>query len=80
MFDFNITYRPGKHNQCAESLSRLPVTVVGWDRPLSAQQIGKAQQKDSILSVVCENLHANPSSAPVSSDWKRFPLHRYKQL
>ena len=41
-YDFNITYRPGKHNQCADSLSRLPVTIVGWDQPLNAQQIGKA--------------------------------------
>ena len=37
------TYRPGKHNQCANSLSRLPVPMVGWDQPLNAQQIGKAQ-------------------------------------
>ena len=79
-FDFNITSRSGKHNQCADSLSRLPVTIVGWDQPLSAQQIGKAQQQDSILSVICENLRTNPSSAPVSSDWRRFPLLRYKQL
>ena len=79
-YDFNITYRPGKHNQCADSLSRLPVTIVGWDQPLNAQQIGKAQQRDSTLSVVRAHLYANPSSAPTSSDWKRFPLRRYKQL
>ena len=79
-YDFNITYHPGKHNQCADSLSRLPVTIVGWDQPLNAQQIGKAQQRDSTLSVVRTHLHANPSSAPTSSDWKRFPLRRYKQL
>ena len=79
-FDFKITYRPGKHNLCADFLSRRPVSVVGWEQPLSVQQIGKAQQQDPILSVVCEHLRADPSSAPISSDWRRFPLRRYKQL
>ena len=63
-YDFNIIYRPGKSNQCADSLSRLPVTMVGWDQPLIAQQIGKARQQDSTLSVVHAHLHANPSSTP----------------
>ena len=79
-YDFNITYRPGKNNQCADALSRCPVTIVGWEHPLSAQQIGTAQQQDPTLSEVHRLLQSNPDSAPTSSDWKRFPLRRYKQL
>ena len=67
-------------DQCAVSLSRLPVTIVGWDHSLTAQQIGNAQQQDPTLSAVCEHLQANPNSASTSSGWKRFPLHFYKQL
>ena len=78
-YEFNVTYRPGKNNQCADSLSRLPVTIVGWDQPLTAQQIGEAQQQDPTLSVVRELLQAN-HTAPTFSDWKGFPLCRYKQL
>ena len=54
--------------------------MVGWDQPLTAQQMDTAQQQDPTLSVVCEHLQANPNSAPTSSNWKRFPLHHYKQL
>ena len=79
-YDFNITYRPGKSNQCADALSRCPVTIVGWEHPLSAQKIGTAQQQDPTLSEVHRLLQSNPDSAPTSSDWKRFPLRRYKQL
>ena len=67
-------------NQCADSLSRLPVTVVGWDQPLSAQQIANAQRQDPTISVVCEHLQNNPNTAPTSPNWKRFPLHRFRQL
>ena len=28
-YDFKITYRPGKNNQCADTLSGCPVTIVG---------------------------------------------------
>ena len=79
-YDFNITYHPGKNNQCADALSRCPVTIVGWEHPPSAQQIGTAQQQDPTLSEVHGLLQSNPDSAPTSSDWKRFPLRRYKQL
>ena len=79
-YDFNIVYRPGKSNQCADSLSRLPVTVVGWDQPLSAQQIANAQRQDPTISVVCEHLQNNPNTAPTSPNWKRFPLRRFRQL
>ena len=38
-FNFNMAYRPGNSNQCADSLSRLPVPVVAWEGPLSKQQL-----------------------------------------
>ena len=46
----------------------------------SVQQIGKAKQQDSTLSIVSKHLHVDRSSAHISSDWKRFPLCCYKQL
>ena len=54
--------------------------MVGWDQPLSAQQIANAQRQDPTISVVCKHLQNNPNTAPTSPNWKRFPLRRFRQL
>ena len=54
--------------------------MVGWDQPLSTQQIANAQQQDSTLSIVKEHLLNNPNTAPTAPSWEKFPLRRFKQL
>ena len=54
--------------------------TTGTTELLSAQQLSTAQQQDSTLSVMHENLQSNSNSASISSDWKRFLLLHYKQL
>ena len=79
-YDFKITYRPGKDNQCADTLSRLPVSLVASETPITLQQIATAQNQDPILSIVCAHLKDNPGTVPTSNHWQKFPLRRYKQL
>jgi len=79
-FNFNVAYRPGNNNQCADSLSRLSVSVVAWEGPLFKQELLDAQEQDPILSVVRQQLLQDPDSVPTSSSWKKFPIRRYRQL
>jgi len=80
-FNFNVAYRPGNNNQCADLLSQLPVSVVAWESPLSKQELLDAQEQDPILSVVRQQLLLqDPDSVPTSSSWKKFPLCHYRQL
>ena len=79
-YDFHIVYRPGKNNQCADSLSRLQVSLVARGTELTTQQIAMAQEQDPVLSTVRTHLQTDPKLVPSSSRWKKFPLRRYKQL
>jgi len=79
-FDFRIAYRPGKDNQCADSLSRLPVSLVALENPTTLQQIATAQEQDPVLATVRAQLRDHPDAAPESPSWRKFPLRRYKQL
>jgi len=79
-FDFNVTYHPAKDNQCADSLSRMPVSVVAWNDLSPHNRNFDAQEQDPILSVVRAQLAVDPNSAPTSPSWRNFSLRRYKQL
>ena len=79
-YDFHVVYRPGANNQCADSLSRYPVSLVGTQPEMTIQQIATAQEQDPVLSTVCEQLKTNPQTTPLSSKWQKYPLRRYKQL
>ena len=79
-YDFHIIYLPGSNNQCADSLSRYPVSLVGTQPQMTIQQIPTAQDQDQVLSTVCEHLKTNHQTPPLSSKWQNYPLRRYKQL
>jgi len=72
-FDFNVAYHPGKDNQCADSLSRMPVLVMAWEGFLSTQQMIDGQEQVSILSVVRAQLAVDPNSALTSPSGESFP-------
>ena len=48
-FDFEVVYHPGTINTHADTLSRLPVSLVAVESALSASQISQAQREDPIL-------------------------------
>ena len=79
-YDFRIAYRPGKGNQCANSLSRLPVSLVALENPTTLQQIATAQEQVPVLSLVCTQLRDHPDTVPASPNWRKFPFHCYKQV
>jgi len=58
----------------------LPVSLIGRETELTAQQIATAQEWDSLLSTVQKQLQTDPMSVSSSSEWKKFTLRRYKQL
>jgi len=71
-YDFHVVYRLGKSNQCADSLSRLPVSLIRRETELTSQQIATTQEQDSLLSTVQKQLQTDPMSVPSSSEWKNF--------
>ena len=73
-FEFNVAYHPCRDNQCADSLSRLPISVVAWKGPLSLQQIIDAQEQDPTLSAVRAQLLVDSNSVPASPNWRKFPM------
>ena len=79
-YDFYVVYRPGANNQCADSLSRYPVSLVGTQPEMTPQQIATAQEQDPVLSTVREHLETNPQTTPLSPKWQKYPLRRYKEL
>ena len=79
-YDFKVDYRPGKENLCADSLSRLPLSLVAWEKSMTLQQLSTAQDQDlEVLSIVRAQLKDHPSVMPTAPKWQKFSLFRYKQ-
>ena len=78
-FEFDIVHRPGKFNQHADALSRIPVAVVGVNSSISMSTLAKAQLNDPVLSEVHHQLSTN-CLPPATGSWTKFPLKRYRQL
>jgi len=79
-YDFRIAYCPGKDNQCTDSLSRLPISLMALENPTTLQQISTTQEQDPVLSIVCAELRDRPDTVLASPKWRKFPLRHYKQL
>ena len=79
-FNFTVVHRPGTSNTHADTLSRLPVSLVAVEAALSTSQISQAQRKDPILSAVIKKLEANKHSTRRTGQWTKFPLRRYQQI
>ena len=79
-FNFTVVHRPGTSNTHADTLSRLPVSLVAVETALSTSQISQAQRKDPILSAVIKTLEANKHSTRPTGQWTKFPLRRYQQI
>ena len=78
-FEFDIVHRPGKFNQHADALSRIPVAVVGVNSSISMSTLAKAQLNDPVLSEVHHQLSTN-CPPPATGSWTKIPLKRYRQL
>ena len=57
-FDFHFSYRPGKLNNNADVLSRIPQESVATVLAMESSQVRTAQQQDPILSQVYKALEA----------------------
>ena len=77
-YDFTVAHRPGKDNCHVDSLSRLPVSLVALQAPMTAAEISSAQRNDPTLSVVVQALEND--DACTATKWKQFPLRRYHQI
>ena len=77
-YDFKVIHRPGKDNCHVDSLSRLPVSLVALQAPMTITEISKAQKSDPSLSLVIKALEEGET--PTTAEWKQFPLRRYKQI
>ena len=77
-YDFTVVHRPGKDNCHVDSLSRLPVSLVAIQAPMTAAEISSAQRNDPTLSVVIQALEND--DARTATKWKQFPLRRYHQI
>ena len=78
-YNFTVRHRPGIENTHADSLSRLPVSLVALEPSFAAQQLSQAQRDDLVLSVVINRLENNSDTAN-SRQRNKFPLRRYQQL
>ena len=56
-YDFKVIHRPGTGNSHVDSLSRLPVSLVALQTPMTITKISKAQRNDSILSLVIKKYY-----------------------
>ena len=77
-YDFTVVHRPGKDNCHVDSISRLPVSLVAIQAPMTAAEISSAQRNDPTLSIVVQALESN--DARTATKWKQFPLRRYHQI
>ena len=77
-YDFKVVHCPGKDNCHVDSLSRLPISLVALQAPMTITEISKAQRSDPSLSLVIKALEEGET--PTIAEWKQFPLRRYKQI
>ena len=77
-YDFKVIHRPGTDNSHVDSLSRLPVSLVALQAPMTITEISKAQRSDPTLSLVIKKLEDGGTAT--TTEWKQFPLHRYQQI
>ena len=70
-YDFKVIHRPGTDNSHVDSLSRLPVSLVALQAPMTITEISKAQR---ILSLVIKKLEDGGTAT--TTEWKQFPLRR----
>ena len=77
-YDFKVVHRPGKDNCHVDSLSRLPISLVALQAPMTITEVSKAQRSDPSLSLVIKALEEGET--PTTAEWKQFPLRRYKQI
>ena len=72
-FEFDVVHCPGKLNQHADALSRIPVAVVGIHPLISMPDLSAAQLNDPVLSAVYSHLQTN-QTPPTTGVWNKFPL------
>ena len=78
-FEFDVVHRPGRCNQHADALSRVPVSVIAIRSPIHMSDLAAAQQKDPVLSVAYRYLYTK-QTPPTTGEWNKFPLKRYRKL
>ena len=78
-YEFDVVYRPGATNQHADALSRKPISLVALNPPMDIADLAEAQQQDPMLSKVHQQLQ-NDAPPPVTGEWRKHPLKRYRQL
>ena len=86
-YEFTITYRRGHKNGNADALSRktypdVQLIAATSQAPSLTETLHQQQLSDpTIQHLHTALLHASPTHAPPqSSEWRRSPLSRYKQL
>ena len=78
-YDFDVIHRPGRCNQHADALSRMPISVVALHSPIHMADLTTDQQNDPVLSIAYRYLKFD-HIPPTTGDWTKFPLRRYRQL
>ena len=78
-FEFDVVHHPGRCNQHADALSRVPISVVAVHPPIHMTDLATAQQNDPVLSVAYRYLQTN-QTPPTTGEWNKFPLRRYRKL
>ena len=86
-YEFTITYRRGHENGNADALSRrtypdVQLIAATSQTPSLTETLHQQQLSDPTIQHLHTALsHASPTHAPPqSSEWRRSPLSRYKQL
>ena len=78
-YEFDVIYKPGVTNQNADALSRRPISLVALHSPMKNSDLAQAQQQDTVLGKVYEQLE-NDAAPPTTREWTKYPLKRYKQI
>jgi len=72
-FNFTVRHYPGKDNNTqADTLSRLPVSLMGVECYFTAQQLGEAKKAHPVLSIVINKLEIT-SDPTRDKSWNKFP-------